>query len=260
MRKGRAPLTSTRQVENVADITFAKRSLEYAAYAAQRVGIGADSGLPYPRMGSMLLLRVQLPDRPGSLGAVASALGSVGADIHAVEIIDRGPDYAIDDFMLDLPGSVLPENLLSACAQVEGVKVLWVSHYHSDWGVESDIATLNRMASKPKQAGQILTEESPIVFHSTWAILIDVTTGKVLASSALAPEIEGAELAVFGAMDSTYATELAAEWQPGWGDTLIAVAALPGGRAIVIGRNGGPAYLPVELVRLQHLATLAGAR
>jgi hypothetical protein len=172
----------------------------------------------------MLLLRVQLPDRPGSLGAVASALGSVGADIHAVEIIDRGLDYAIDDFMLNLPQSVLPENLLSACAMVEGVKVLWVSHYHSDWGVESDIATLNRMASEPKRAGQILTEESPIVFHSTWA------------------------------------TELAAEWQPGWGDTLIAVAALPGGRAIVIGRNGGPAYLPVELVRLQHLATLAGAR
>jgi hypothetical protein len=76
----------------------------------------------------------------------------------------------------------------------------------------------------------------------------------------MAPEIDGADLAVFGTMDSTYATELAAGWQPGWGDTLIAVAALVGGRAIIIGRNGGPAYLPVELVRLQHLATLAGAR
>jgi hypothetical protein len=211
-------------------------------------------------MGSMLLLRVQLPDRPGSLGAVASALGGVGADIHAVEIIDRGPDYAIDDFMLNLPQSVLPENLLNACATVEGVKVLWVSHYHSDWGVESDIATLNRMASDPVRAGQILTEESPIVFHSTWAVLVDVTGGSVLSSSSMAPEIGGTDLEIFGTMDSTYATELAAGWQPGWGDTLIAVAALAGGRAIVIGRNGGPAYLPVELVRLQHLATLAGAR
>lgn len=246
--------------ERVAQITVAKRSLSYAAYRAQRVGIAAALGTAYSKMGRMLLLRVQLPDRPGSLGAVASALGSVGADIHAVEIIDRGPDYAIDDFMLNLPQSVLPENLLNACAMVEGVKVLWVSHYHSDWGVESDIATLNRMASEPQRAGQILTEESPIVFHSTWAILVDVTAGSVLESSSMAPDIDGADLSVFGSMDSTYATELVAGWQPGWGDTLIAVAALPGGRAIVIGRNGGPVYLPVELVRLQHLATLAGAR
>lgn len=249
-----------RPAERVAEITGAKRSRSRAAYRAQRVGIAAEFGAAYSKMGRMLLLRVQLPDRPGSLGAVASALGTVGADIHAVEIIDRGPDYAIDDFMLNLPQSVLPENLLSACALVEGVKVLWVSHYHSDWGVESDIATLNRMASDPAQAGQILTEESPIVFHSTWAVLVDVTAGSVLASSSMAPEIDGADLSVFGRMDSTYATELEAGWQPGWGDTLIAVAALPGGRAIVIGRNGGPAYLPVELVRLQHLATLAGAR
>ena len=250
----------SRPAERVAQITVPKRSLARAVYRAQRVGIAAELAFSYPKMGPMLLLRVLLPDRPGSLGAVASALGTVGADIHAVEIIDRGPDYAIDDFMLNLPQSALPEDLLSACALIEGVKVLWVSHYHSDWGVESDIATLNRMASEPQKAGQILTEESPIVFHSTWAILVDVTAGTVLECSSMAPEIDGAELSVFGGMDATYATELAAGWQPGWGDTLIAVAALPGGRAIVIGRNGGPAYLPVELVRLQHLATLAGAR
>lgn len=210
-------------------------------------------------MGLMLLLRVQLPDRPGSLGAVASALGTVGADIHAVEIIDRGPDYAIDDFMLAIPGNVLPESLLSACSQIDGVKVLWVSRYHSDWGVESDIATLNRMASEPARAGEILTEEAPIVFHSSWAMLVDVAGSTVLASSDLAPEMAGDALGVFGEMTSTYALELASDWQPGWGDTLIAVAPLSSQRAVVIGRNGGPAYLPAELVRLQHLATLAGA-
>lgn len=208
----------------------------------------------------MMLLRVQLPDRPGALGAVASALGSVGADIHAVEIIDRQLDNAIDDFILDLPASVLSEDLLSACAQVEGVMVLWVSHHHTDWGIESDIATLNRMASEPKRAAQILTEESPIVFHSTWALLVDVPGELVLAKSSMAPDIEGPELAIFGEMESTYSCELTSGWQPGWGDTLIAVAALPGGRAIIIGRNGGPAYLPAELARLQHLATLAGTR
>ena len=32
-------------------------------------------------------MRVTLPDRPGSLGAVATAMGGVGADINAVEIV-----------------------------------------------------------------------------------------------------------------------------------------------------------------------------
>ena len=42
------------------------------------------------------LLRVQLPDRPGSLGSLAVALGSVGADILSLDVIERGDGYAVD--------------------------------------------------------------------------------------------------------------------------------------------------------------------
>lgn len=205
----------------------------------------------------MLLLRVQLPDRPGSLGAVASAMGTVGADILAVEIVDRGPGYAVDDFILTTPGTTLADTLVSACAGIEGVRVLWVSRYHNDWGVESDIATLNRMVEDPKRAGEILTQEAPVVFHSSWAMLVDVDNRRVLSRSRIAPEIDGADLALLGRMDNVYATELEPEWLPGWGETLIAVAPLGNGRSIVIGRQGGPEYLPAELARLRHLATLA---
>ncbi|MDN6021167.1 MAG: amino acid-binding protein, partial [Acidipropionibacterium jensenii] len=48
------------------------------------------------------MLRVQLPDTPGSLGFVATAMGTVDADISAVEIVEKGPGYAIDDFILTL--------------------------------------------------------------------------------------------------------------------------------------------------------------
>ena len=43
------------------------------------------------------LLRVQLEDRPGSLGSLAVALGSVGADILSLDVVERGAGYAIDD-------------------------------------------------------------------------------------------------------------------------------------------------------------------
>src|SRR5690606_16086046 len=52
-----------------------------------RVKILPDPGIRADRLGHRkgmrvsYLLRVQLPDRPGSLGALAMALGTVGADI-----------------------------------------------------------------------------------------------------------------------------------------------------------------------------------
>ncbi|KHL17849.1 UNVERIFIED_CONTAM: amino acid-binding protein, partial [Mumia flava] len=50
------------------------------------------------------LLRIELPDVPGSLGAVASALGEAGADIHAIEIVEHRSDgKAVDDVLLELP-------------------------------------------------------------------------------------------------------------------------------------------------------------
>lgn len=37
----------------------------------------------------MLLLRVVLPNRPGALGAVASAVGEIGANINLVGIVEN---------------------------------------------------------------------------------------------------------------------------------------------------------------------------
>ncbi|EUA33943.1 putative amino acid-binding ACT domain protein [Mycobacterium xenopi 3993] len=49
------------------------------------------------------LLRVQLVDRPGSLGSLAVALGSVGADILSLDVVERASGYAIDDLVVELP-------------------------------------------------------------------------------------------------------------------------------------------------------------
>ncbi|HEV2930725.1 MAG TPA: ACT domain-containing protein, partial [Propionibacteriaceae bacterium] len=49
------------------------------------------------------MMRVSLPDRPGSLGSVATAMGGVGADINAVEIVEKGDGTVVDDFIVDLP-------------------------------------------------------------------------------------------------------------------------------------------------------------
>ena len=60
------------------------------------------------------LLRIELEDRPGSLGSLAVALGSVGADILSLDVVERGAGYAVDDLVVDLPNGAMPDMLISA--------------------------------------------------------------------------------------------------------------------------------------------------
>jgi len=208
----------------------------------------------------MFLLRVQMPEEPGTLGLVATALGETHANIQALEIVEHGPDWVIDDFMVDLPPSVLPDTLVAACQSIPDVRVLWVSRHHAVWRVEQDTAVLNRMSEHPERAGRTLTEEAPVAFRSTWAALLDRSRSpaKVIAATELAPDFARDGVTALGDLDQVRTFELPAEWLPQWGETIIAVAPLSDQRTIVIGRQGGPAYLSYELTRLKHLAALAG--
>jgi len=54
---------------------------------------------------SHVILTIRLPDRPGALGAVASRIGAIGADITDVNVA-RGTDgSAVDAFHLTLPAT-----------------------------------------------------------------------------------------------------------------------------------------------------------
>ena len=205
----------------------------------------------------MFLLRLALPDRPGSLGAVATAMGTVGADINAVEIVEKYDSFAIDDFMLELPLGVQPDSLVTVCTSIPGVEVLWLSHYPEQWGLQGDVDVLNHMTEYPERAEEILTLESPEVFRVTWAVLVDRDSRQVLAKTDLAPDLDGTGIASLGALDQLRSDELPEGWLTGWRETLIAVAPFRTSASIVIARRGGPEFLKSELARLRHLAALA---
>lgn len=202
------------------------------------------------------MIRIQLPDTPGSLGSVATAMGTANADISAIEIVEKGPDYVIDDFILTLPPTTMPDTLVSACGMLDEVHVLWLSRYPENWSIESDIAALNRMSEDPEHSAEILCGAVPVVFHTQWAALFDVDE-QVIISTALAPEFTAEGIARLAPMGRTHTAELEADWMPGWGDTIIAVVPLSQGRCLVVGRQGGPGFLASELNRLQHMAALA---
>ncbi len=206
----------------------------------------------------MFLMRVTLPDRPGSLGAVATAMGRVGGDINAVEIVEKADGVVVDDFIVDLPPNQLPESLVTACQHLEGVRVEWISRYPEGGGLQSDLEALERMTADPANAAETLVSLCPVVFRSHWALLLDVTTDDVRATSAttLAPDVTPTVAAAFAPFDVTHRTELASGWSPGWADSTAVVTPLTQDRAIVIGRLGGPQFLDSEIARLHHLAAL----
>jgi hypothetical protein len=208
--------------------------------------------------GGVFLMRVTLPDRPGSLGAVATAMGGVEADINAVEIVEKGAGIVVDDFIVDLPPNQLPETLVTACQSLPGVRVEWISRYPEGGGLQSDLEALERMTADPVNAAEILASLCPVVFRSHFATLIQVTDGVARASysTTLAPELTSEAVENFSPFDRTHRIDLPANWTPGWGETTVVVAPLTQDRVIAIGRLGGPTFLDSEIARLHHLAAL----
>lgn len=205
----------------------------------------------------VFLMRISLPDRPGSLGSVASAVGGAGADIRAIEIVDRTDGVVIDDFMIHIPPETFPDTIISACHVIPGVRVEWISRYPEGDGLVPDLVTLERMTEDPVAAGSTLTQAAPAVFHTSWAVLITTTPKPVLLHGTdLAPEFTTDELEPLGPFDTERCLDLPEGWLTGWGEATVAMAPIRGDRAILIGRQGGPDFLGSELARLKHLAAL----
>src|SRR5690606_37829018 len=114
-------------------------------------------------MVTVFLMRVSLPDRPGSPGAVATALGTGGADVNAVEVVEKAGDVAIDDFIVAVPNGQLPETMVTACEALDGVRVEWISRYPEGGGLQSDLEALERMTADPPQAAETLASMCPVV-------------------------------------------------------------------------------------------------
>jgi len=70
-------------------------------------------------------LKISLPDRPGSLGSVASAIGFAGGDIRKFTVVSNEGGRGIDDVVVAIPGSD-PTDLLNVLGQIGGVQVISV--------------------------------------------------------------------------------------------------------------------------------------
>ncbi len=206
------------------------------------------------------LLRVALPDVPGSLGRVASAIGEAGGDIEAIEIVEHRHDgSAVDDVLLETAPGVMPDSIISACSRLEGVRVLWISRYAAGGNLFLDLEAVETLTQNPATAYDQLVDLLPITFRADWGLRVRLTDGgpKVLHATSAAPDVLGEDPGWFP-LGQAARLVLPAEWEHLADGILLAGAPLRDGEEIVLfGRRGGPEVLDSELARLQHLAALA---
>jgi ACT domain-containing protein len=68
-------------------------------------------------------LQVSLPDRPGSLGMLASAIGSAGADIRELQVMKTEDGIGFDEITVAVPGTNT-DDLVEILNSIGGVSVL----------------------------------------------------------------------------------------------------------------------------------------
>lgn len=209
------------------------------------------------------LLRVELDDRPGSLGSLAVALGSVRADILSLDVVDRGQGSAIDDLVVELPPGSMPDVLITAAERLEGVRVLSVRPHTGLLEAHRELELIDHVAAAGNRQAKLqkLTDEAPRVLRVSWCTVLRAEGSdgafRRLAGSPGTPETEVVAVPWLPIEHAT-ALDNTADWVPAvWREMDTALVAAPLGNpntAIVLGRTGGPAFLPAEVLRLGYLA------
>lgn len=205
------------------------------------------------------LIRVKVPDTPGTLGAVAGALGTVDADILSVDVVERGSGVAIDDMVVELPSGSLPDVLITAAESIDGVEVDAVRPYASVLDTHRELELIEQIAQQPREGLRLLAEGVPGIVRAGWSLVVSNSTGGVdrLAASGAAPEAPLDELPWLP-LERAAVLDAEQPWVPQtWRDLGTELAATPLGkpdRALLVGRPGGPMYRAAEVARLAHLA------
>lgn len=206
------------------------------------------------------LLRVILPDRPGSLGLLALALGEVGADILSLDVVERGAGYAVDDIVVQMPNGALPDTLITAAEALEDTFVDAVRPFTGSLDTHLELALIDAVVAAPRHDRlQVLADGLPRALQVHWAVVAEGADGAAapLAASSGTPETWPAE-SLGAHCTAPVALDSEAEWLPAsWRQSDIQLAAAPlgdSGQLLVLGRNGDPQFRPAEIARLGYVS------
>ncbi|UER55495.1 ACT domain-containing protein [Kineosporiaceae bacterium SCSIO 59966] len=198
-------------------------------------------------------IRISVPDRPGSLGRVATALGTVGADIVQVEVLEAEAGRALDDVHIDVQDVDHLDRLSTVLAGVPGVTLVGLQHPAPPTTGHAELELVAQVLAQPDRALQTLVDGAPGAAGADWAACLvyderGAATG-VRERSTACPGEDRVPL--------TAPLRVAALSWPGTaGAALAPLAGTRLGLAVV--RESGPPFHRSELWRLEQVGRIVG--
>lgn len=213
------------------------------------------------------LIRVQLPDEPGSLGALAEAFGLVGGNIRSVDIVETTEDGTVtDDIVIELPANSMADVLITAANSVPGAEVDSIRPFTGRVDRRGQVEMLAAVAKESHNhdaALDRLVSVIPRTMTSSWAIVLD-TSGEIhrRAASQAAPEDDGTVPPALDIHEARILNPDTEAWIPdSWSvlESALAAAPLSGTDCVlIIGRFGGPDFLASEVSQLGDVGSIIG--
>jgi hypothetical protein len=207
-------------------------------------------------------IRLQVPDRPGSLGRVASAIGGVSGDIAGVDVLGAEAGQALDDVVVAVRDVAHLDEVLSALGAVAGVRTLGVHHPEPPLPGHGDLQLVAQVLARPVDALRTLVDGAPAALGVDWAALVhapDEMAGargpglEVVATSAGAPDVVPP---VAGPLRLRALSLRSVEGSDPPAASLVPLEGCPLGLVLV--RGGGLAFHTRELWRLGQLGAVVG--
>lgn len=208
-------------------------------------------------MTMLVRLRVRVPDRPGSLGRVASTLGAIGADIAQVEVLESGSGRAIDEISVNVNDLGHLDLVRHELSRVPGVSVVGVQLHPPAPNGHNELKLVAQVLARPSRALLTLVDGAPGAISADWAaILLYGPAGpppRVVATSVRAPDPE--HIVVTAALRNG-TVRIPRPDASGDYDSAALVAIGSSGYGLLIVREEGPGFHRAELARLAEVGDI----
>lgn len=197
-------------------------------------------------------IRLRLPDRPGSLGRVAGAIGAVNGDIAAVDVLGSEAGQVLDDVVVAVRDVAHLERVVTELSAVPGVGVLGLHQPEPAVPGHAELQLVAQVLAGPERALRTLVDGAPVALGVDWAaVLYGEPEGPGLEPVVASPAAPEPLPAVPGpARPRALTTRTAAA-------ALVPLGAGP--LALLVGREGGLPFHARELWRLEQLGLVVGA-
>lgn len=210
-------------------------------------------------------LRISVPDLPGSLGRVASAIGRAGADIVKVDVLDSEAGRALDDVFVEVRDDAHSQRVREHLLETPGVRVTGAQLGVPPVGGHTDLELVAQVMDAPERGLRTLVDGAPGALGADWAAVVTFddqgASERVAVVSVGSP---GADHVVVVAPCRLAALRMTppGACEPYGGTALVPLVPaplVPAPLGLVLVRETGPDFHRCELWRLEQLGKVLGA-